>query len=289
MNLPLIAALAAALLLGGILLGVAGLRGREARPTRPRTARRGFLMDQMSRRTRWLVAGGAISGALVGAITGLWSAVIVLPTLLIGLPYLLGGTGEKAAIARIEAIEEWVRTLAGSLSAGASLEQGLQTSLRSAPAPIRAEISTLVARIASRTGLAPALRGFADDLDDVVGDKVVAVLLLASERRGAALAGVLNDLASSIGDEVRARRVLEAERVKPRTTARWVTIFMVTLLSGLALSGDFVAPYTSPLGQLVLLVLLACFGLVLVAMRRMVTPHRTPRFVGAHIAGRSRS
>jgi Flp pilus assembly protein TadB len=198
-------------------------------------------------------------------------------------PYLLGGTGEDAVIARIEAIEEWVRTLAGALGAGAALEQGLQASLRSTPAPIRAEVATLVARINSRTGLVPALRAFADDLDDVIGDKVVAVLLLAAERRGAALAGVLDDLASAIADEVRARRTVEAERAKPRTTARWVSIIMVVMLGGLAITGDFVAPYTTPLGQLVLTVLLACFGLILVWMRRMATTARTPRFVGASI------
>ncbi|MCA0253354.1 MAG: type II secretion system F family protein [Actinobacteria bacterium] len=286
MNLPLLAALAAVFVLGGTLLGVAGLQLRETAPPRTRVVRPVSRQDRVSKRTRRLVAGGATLGALVGVVTGMWAAVIILPALLVGLPYLLGGTGEKAAISRIEAIEEWVRTLAGSLSAGASLEQGLQTSLRSAPAPIRTEIATLVARISSRTGLARALRGFADDLDDVVGDKVVAVLLLASERRGAALAGVLDDLASSIADEVRARRVLEAERVKPRTTARWVTLIFVAVLTGLAFTGDFVAPYTAPLGQLVLVVLLACFGLILGLMRRMASTDRTARFVGAHISGR---
>jgi Flp pilus assembly protein TadB len=235
----------------------------------------------MSRRSRWLLAVGAIAGVLVGAATGLWAAMIILPAVLVGVPYLLGGTGEGAVIARLEAIEEWVRTLAGALGAGVALEQGLQASLRSTPSPIRAEVSTLVARINSRVGLAPALRAFADDLDDVIGDKVVAVLLLAAERRGAALAGVLDDLASSIADEVRARRTVEAERAKPRTTARWVSIIMVVMLGGLAVTGDFVAPYTTPLGQLVLTVLLACFALILVGMRRMATTVRTPRFVGA--------
>lgn len=289
MNLPLLAALAATLLLGGIVLGVAGLQLREADPPRRRTARRASRLAAVSRRTRWLAAGGALTGTLVGVVTGLWAAVVILPALVVGVPYLLGGTGEDAVIARIEAIEEWVRTVAGSLSAGASLEQGLQTSLRSVPAPIRTEVATLVARITSRTGLTPALRGFADDLDDVIGDKVVAVLLLAAERRGAALAGVLDDLASSIADEVRARRVVEAERAKPRTTARWVTIIMVVMLAGLAISGDFVAPYTTPLGQLVLMVLVACFGLILVWMRRMATTPRTARFVGAGIAERTPS
>jgi tight adherence protein B len=232
--------------------------------------------------------GGVVTGIAVGAVTGVWAAVLILPAVLVGLPYLLGGTGEQAVIARIEAIEEWVRTLAGSLGAGASLEQGLQASLRSAPAPIRPEVSTLVARITSRVGLPIALRGFADDLDDALADKVVAVLLLAAERRGASLAGVLNDLASSIADEVRARRVVEAERVKPRTTARWVTIIMVLMLGGLSLSGDFVAPYATPLGQLLLTTLLACFGLILAWMRRMATATRTARFIGTGAAERSR-
>ena len=68
---------------------------------------------------------------------------------------------------------------------------------------------------------------FADDLDDATGDLVAANLILGARRRGAGLASVLESLAESVADDVRARRAIEADRAKPRTTARWVTIITV--------------------------------------------------------------
>lgn len=281
---PLLAALAAALIIGGTILGIAGLRPRPARAARPSSRHNPSLLSNMDRRTRTLLLGGVVAGLLVALTTGLVIAILLLPALLLGIPYLLNSQGETGKIARVEAIEEWVRSLAGALGAGSSLEQGILATLKSTPAAIRPEVATLVARLNSRMGSTAALRAFADDLDDVLGDKVVATLLLGADRRGAALASVLDDLAASIADEVRARRLIEADRAKPRTTARWVTIIMLLLLTGLAVTGDYVAPYRTPLGQLILLLILSSFGLLLVWLKRMATTKKLPRFIGSAAA-----
>src|SRR3954471_21574850 len=97
---------------------------------------------------------------------------------------------------------------------------------------------------------------FADDLDDATGDLVAANLILGARRRGAGLASVLESLAESVAADVRARREIEADRAKPCATARWVTIITLSVLGFLALSGDYVAPFGTPLGQLLLTVLL---------------------------------
>jgi hypothetical protein len=52
---------------------------------------------------------------------------------------------------------------------------------------------------------------------------VAATLILGAHRRGPGLAAVLDDLAGTVAEEVRIRRGIEADRAKPRTTARWVT------------------------------------------------------------------
>lgn len=54
--------------------------------------------------------------------------------------------------------------------------------------------------------------------------------------------------------DVRALRQVEADRAKPRTIARWVTIITIGVLAVLALTGTYIDPYQTPLGQL----LLAC-------------------------------
>ena len=53
------------------------------------------------------------------------------------------------------------------------------------------------------------------------------------------------------------------------------------MLLVLALTGDYVQPYATPLGQLILSTLLALYVLTLVWMRRMTVGPPLPRFIGA--------
>ena len=146
-------------------------------------------------------------------------------------------------------MEEWTRSLSGVLTVGVGLEQALVATLRSTPAPIAPEVTRLVARLRARWVTEDALRAFADELDDATGDLIAANLILGARRRGAGLASVLEGLAESVAADVRARRQVEADRAKPRATARWVTLISAGVLVILAVSGTYVEPYQSPLGQ----------------------------------------
>jgi Flp pilus assembly protein TadB len=108
---------------------------------------------------------------------------------------------------------------------------------------------------------------------------VAANLILGARRRGAGLASVLEGLAESVAADVRARRQVEADRAKPRATARWVTLISVGVLVILAVSGTYVRPYQSPLGQVVLVVLLSLYIATLVWMKRMALGRAMPRFL----------
>ncbi|MBA3908063.1 MAG: hypothetical protein H0X35_15505, partial [Pseudonocardiales bacterium] len=124
-----------------------------------------------------------------------------------------------------------------------------------------------------------ALRAFADELDDATGDLVAATLILGAQRRGPGLAAVLDDLAATVAEEVRIRRSIEADRAKPRTTARWVTFLTLGVLGLLSLNGPYIAPYKTPLGQLALLLFLALYVGCLVWLRGMTRGAPTPRFL----------
>jgi Flp pilus assembly protein TadB len=166
------------------------------------------------------------------------------------------------------------------LTAGVGLEQALISTLRSTPPLIRPEVGRLVARLRARWPTEAALRALADELDDSTADLIAANLILGARRRGSGLAAVLESLAESVAADVRSRRQIEADRAKPRTTARWVTIITVGVLVVLALTGDYVAPYRSGMGQLVLALMLAAYAGVLVWMRRMAAGRPLPRFIG---------
>lgn len=278
----LVPATAGALLVAGLIGLTLGLR--KTPPPAPAPGATGAprlgRLAAVTPRTRVLLAGGAVAGLLVAAVTGWWIAVLVLPAAAAGLPVLLTAPPSASRIGRLEAMEEWTRALSGVLTAGIGLEQALLATVRSTPDPIRPEVTALVSRLRARWATEDALRAFADDLDDATGDVIAANLILGARRRGAGLASVLDGLAESVAADVRARREIEADRAKPRATARWVTIITVGVLAILAVSGTYVAPYGSPLGQVLLVGLLGLYVATLVWMRSMAAGRPLPRFIG---------
>lgn len=281
---PLLAGLAGAMIVGGILLGIYGMIPRPVLPPRPkRPARSGRLVRwwrPLPGWQRWSTIAALLVGILVMVATGWVVAVPVLPAAVLGLPALLMVTSADRQIARMDAIAEWTRNLAGVLTAGQGIEAAIQASLRSAPDAIRPEVARLVGRMRSRWSTEQALRAFAEDLDDATGDLVCAALILGAAKRGDGLARVLHDLAESVSADVRGRRLIEADRAKPRASARMVTLLSIGALVFFGLGGRFFAPYSTPLGQLILLVLLTCYGLLLWWLRRMAETQPAARFLG---------
>lgn len=276
---PLIPALAGALIVAGIIGLVEGLRPvpvDDRRKQPPALVRR---LRRIPRRTLLLLLAGVFAGMLVWLLTGWFLALVIVPAAAIGMPVLLSTTSATAEIQRLDALQEWTRALAGVLTVGVGLEQALIATLRSTPKPISREVTNLVARLRSRWDTERAIRTFADELDDATGDLVAAYLIRASRRRGAGLANVLEDLAESVADDVRARRRVEADRAKPRSTARWVTVISAGVLVFLAFTGSYVAPYGTPLGQVVLALLLAAYVATLIWMRRMAAGRPLPRIL----------
>lgn len=298
MNLDLdglLAALAAVAAVGGLFIAAAGLLGWADRPARRRSRARQRLRAALGIGTAnnpgpvawWARASTRITAAVVAGLLvwlfsrwpmgGLVTAVVV-----IGLPWLLNpGANATREIARLEAVEEWVRRLSDIHTVGVSLEQSIQRSLQTAPAAIKEEVTRLVSRMSAGWHPSDAYRAFADELNDATADEVVALLILHIEDRGAGLSRALNDLASGLSHEVLSRREIEADRQKPRTNDRWVTIFCLAIFGLSMLSGAYTEPYTTVTGQLVLILLGAAFVVVKIWMRRMATIEPTPRFLTA--------
>jgi Flp pilus assembly protein TadB len=273
----LAAALCGGLIAGGIAKLISELRGVQI-PDEPRRHR--IRLPHLSRRTRLLLITGITVGLVAWLVTGWPLALVIAPAAIVGLPYLLSAPDAKDRIEVLEALEEWTRSLSGVLTVGLGLEQALITTSRSTPAPIAGEVGLLVARLRARWATEAAIRAFANDLDDATGDLVAGNLILAARRRGAGLAKVLDGLAESVAADVRARRQVEADRAKPRATARWVTIISATVLVVLGLTGSYIEPYGSPLGQGILAVLLTAYVATLLWMRRMAEGRRLPRIIG---------
>lgn len=259
----------------GVLLMIVGLLpsrddgGSASRPSR-------FSFDRVrmrwSRRRRALALAGLVLGVVLWLVSG-WAVFLVgVPIAAVTLPHLFGSDRTRGRLERLDALESWTRGLAGLTVAGAGLEQTIGASLQSANAAIRPQVATLVARINARWRTADALRAFADDVDDATCDLIVMHLLLTERMRGPGLAQALEDLADSISEEVRARRAIETDRAKPQQNMRIITATTLLLLCAMPFAGTFMAPYTSPTGQLLLACWLALYAAILVWLRRIATP-----------------
>ncbi|MFI1154752.1 type II secretion system F family protein [Streptomyces sp. NPDC020817] len=269
---------------GGLVGVVAGIVGTTA-PKGPGVADRlragrhlATRDERMARRTRLL--GSALAGVLLWLISGVFITGVMVFLAVIGVPWLLSPTRSATArIAKLEALGDWAQRLANVLRLGRGLDEALQVSRRGCPEDITGEVADLVDRLQVGWRPVDALREFGHALNDVTADKVVAALVLSASDRGPGLAQALEDLAESVHEEVARRRAIEADRAKPRTTMRWMTIITLGVIGCGFLIPSYTAPYGTLLGQLVLAVLLAGFVGVLALMRQIADIKPVPRFL----------
>jgi len=299
---PLLGALAVALLVASVLLGVSALSPAPTTTTRPAgrlSARQQRVLKQLTmspsegttaaragRRRTMLRVTGFVAG-LVTLLVTRWPVAAVLAHLaVVYLPRVLGGTQESAAaMERLQGLADWTRRLSTLLVVGSGLEEALVASRRTAPAPVSAEVGLLVTRLQARRDPTAALQAFADDIDDPVGDQVAAALILAMARRGRGLAEVLVRLSETVSEQVATRRQVEADRATPRATARNVTTVMLLLVSGIVLfDRDYLRAYDHPSGQLVLLAVGGIYAGAFAWMRSLSATRPPARFLSADAA-----
>lgn len=286
---PVVAAGLGALVAFGAVAVVAGSVGTVpaaaperggSRPTWARLTRR--PAGAAGRRRDVLLTVSVVAGVATTAVTGWVLAVVILPSVVLGLPVLLSVPVARD-VALLEALDRWVRSLTATLPTGRSITDAIRLSRRNAPPLLEEPLSLLVARLNHRWDTRDALLGFADDLDSADSDGVIAALILASARGSSGASATLEALANSLQSQLSARRVIETERAKPYLVVRQVTaITAISLALALVLGRGFFAPYETPVGQLILGLLLAAYAGTLVLMRRRAGTRRRDRIlVGA--------
>lgn len=248
----------------GVLLVVAGVRGRVVLPeaAAPADGPRGQGLVRLAAVvgaaivvwswTGWLV-GGAAAGALA------WAA-----------PYLFGGARRhRDEIARVEAVAAWAEQLRDTIAAANGLEHAIAASGAVAPGPIAPQIGRLVARLDYQP-LTSALRMLADELDHPTADFVIAGLVVAAEKEARDLGPLLGQLSECARSEAQMRARVWAGRARTRTSVRVISASVALFAAGLLLlDRDYLEPYSSVGGQLVLAVVVGIFAASFVAMDRM--------------------
>ncbi|WP_336031636.1 type II secretion system F family protein [Geodermatophilus sp. FMUSA9-8] len=270
----LLLVLAGLLVSGGLVAAVAAVRGVDTST--------GSLSVRRPRRRRITPQhlGAVATGVLALLITGWPVAALATAGGVVFIPKVLGGgKAAKRMIATSEALADWTRRLADLISSGAagSTRDALRRSLSSAPEAIAPAVTNLVTRMGPQ-GVESALRQFAREVDDPAADKIAMVLILRERNGGPGLAEVLTALAADLDDRSRMVREVEAERAKPRANMRTIVVVTLVLVVAMTLfARTFLSGYSTPLGQVALLLDVVLFGTALRWMRRLSDPPRPPR------------
>lgn len=289
-QVTVLAAVFGALLAGGLVLGVRALTAPADAPTGPpawlvAVARRVWngrgRTAAQRRRYRIAVAAALGSGSVTWLLTGLPVLGLVVAGAVPGVPWLLAsGRVEKQAIARVEAIGEWTRRLRDVTGTGTGLQSAVTSAAAAAPPAIEEDARLLAARMQAGWQGRDALLAFADGIDDSVCDQIVAALLLHLRDRGDKLGTVLTSISDATAKEVRMRKEADAERASARLSIRFMVAFTILVVTVAALSGDYMAPYATTGGQVLMAALAGTFVALLVWVRSMTRPARLPRLLG---------
>ena len=249
-------------------------------PTTPARPTRHPRRHQPRRHASRWVATAAGAGLLVGAFTGWVVGGLLAAMAGWSLPRILGSsTADRGATAQIEGIAGWTEMLRDTLAAAAGLEQTILATAATAPMAIRLQVADLAAELERGERLSPALRRLAHDLADPTADLVIAALILSSERQARQLASLLGELAATARAQVEMRHRIEASRTRTRTTMRVVVITTLTFAGALTLlNRQFLSPYDSATGQLILLLIGTLFTVAFGWLRRMTRIEEPDRF-----------
>jgi len=246
-------------LAGGVWLLASGLRPTSQASQRSQTsvATLRNLLAGIDRRR----IGLALVGAFVALVLIRWPVAIAAGAAAGWLAPSLGSRGNRRqAEARTEAIAQWCEMLRDAAGTARGIEGILVATAAAAPEAIRPEVARMARRLEDEP-LATVLDGLAADLAHPVGDLVVTALRVASTAGSRRIAGVMANLAEAAHHEASMRRRLEVARARPRATLRLVAVIVGVFVAGLIVfAADYMAPYGTALGQVVLLLVGVYWG-----------------------------
>jgi Flp pilus assembly protein TadB len=280
-SLPVLYALVCGIAVGGgLALFAVAVRGLPAKPEHEK--------QKASRRASELVRFAGQRGS-IAAIAGLvvllltrWAVAGIATAVLVFLwDKLFGGASEeRAAMRRVEALASWTESLRDTIAGAVGLEQAIPAAARASAPVLRPHLDAMVDRLRSRTPLPDALQQLADEIDDASADIIVAALILNARLRGPGLRQVLGALAKSAREEVDMRQRVMAQRASTRRSVQIVVAVSIAFVLGLSIfNRQFVEPYGTAVGQLVLAGVCGLFGLGFWWLRKLSTIETPERFL----------
>lgn len=269
--MTLIVALCGAMAGLGLLVLRAGLRGRRlswrAVPNQHSTSLKSLAIGvaiflSMVLVTGWFLvalAGGLAAGLVIAAATK------------------RGTSRDNEEVA--EAIALWTEQLRDTLAAAHGLQQTLLATATHAPERIASPVRRLAANL-PYAPMAQTLREFAAEVDHSSADFVAAALIAATEHEARDVGALLGHLARCSREEARMHQRIWVGRSRTRAAVRIISLTVVGFVGALfVLNRDYLEPYGSPTGQLVLAGIVGVFTLALLLLQSGSRVQMPERFV----------
>jgi len=268
-----VAALAGLLVAVGLALVVSGARPAPAAPDRTEARRRRAELVA----SRAALAAGA---GLVVLVLTRWPVAALGAG--IGVYVVAGRRGKvtpAAEIDRTEALAAWAEMLRDGVGTPRGIEGIITSTASSAPVLIRPAVMRFAHRLAWQD-LHDALPELAAELDHRIGDLIVTALDISARTGARQVRAVLDDLAEAAREEARMLRRQEVARARPRSEMRQVVAISVAVVVALAVVGrDYLAPYRTGWGQIVLCVVAGLWAIGFTAMARLARSEPVERFL----------
>ena len=267
----------------GLLFVVSNLRHLPtpsiARPIR-RTA------NASNTRNLWLFGVGA--GILGLLVTG-WIAVAL--ACLLGVRYLPSTLADQKSRTTVEAktvaLATWLEQLRDTVAVSSGLEQALVATSAVGPEAIAPELQRLSARLAYEDPVI-SLRRFADELDTSLGDFLVSALTMAIRHQARDLSGLLTQLAESAHEQHRASVRVWVGRARTRSSVRIIVSAVVIFVLGLlVLNYQYLQPYSTGEGQVVLVGVVSIFAFAFIQLQRLAESEHEHRFISSDMRASS--
>jgi len=222
----------------------------------------------------WLVTGWTLAAVTIGVVAAMASTALSR----------YGKRRDDRTL--VDAIAVWTEQLRDMLAGSNGLEQTITTTATHAPAALREPLERLVVSM-SYSPLPQALARFARDVNHPTADFVVAALSTAATRQVRELGALLGHLAACARDEARMHTRIWVGRSRTRSAVKIIASVVIVFVGGLVvLSPEYLAPYRTSEGQLVLSVIVLVFFGALLLMQRLSVIVAPDRFVGRRTEAR---
>jgi hypothetical protein len=280
---PVLAFLGGGLIALGLVLAVLAFRPPAPKPAvqnRPRKSLR-QRWAAVTPRTRTIIVLGVIAGIVAAVISNVLVLIVIVPIAVIGIPVLLGKPDTRES-ELLSALEAWSRSLSAASATGKlTLRDTISVTRTSTPEILRPGVDRMVQRMATSWTDVDALQAFATEMDSAWVDEVTVYLIQAASFTPRGLAEALEAIADNLADQVKLRGDVYKERARPRRAMvqiAWITGITVALVVLFARTPQL-APFSTPIGQLLLTGVLAFMAVLFMAARRIGRMPSEPRFL----------